>query len=77
MEIFARSKSHLYIDKKGEVISIQLNHSIDFISDTFYSLPLVKNEDEAINLLAEILYDDYSEKYHQDYLNSMEENNKD
>ena len=73
MNIFARSATHLYVETESKVISISLNHSNDFISNTFYSLPLVRNESEAINLLDEIAYDDYADKYHQDYLNSMEE----
>jgi hypothetical protein len=51
MNIFARSASHLYINKNGFVVSIQLNHSKEMIADTFYSLPLVKNEDAAIEKL--------------------------
>lgn len=49
MIVIARSKFHLYINNNGFLIGVQLNHSEDTISNTFYSLPFYKNEDEVRN----------------------------
>ena len=50
-QLIARSDKFLYLDIKGSLSSIQLNHSKSHISNTFYDLPYVKNEDEAQKLL--------------------------
>jgi hypothetical protein len=50
-QLIARSNKFLYLDIKGKLLSIHLNHSESHISDTFYDLPYVKNQDEAQELL--------------------------
>jgi hypothetical protein len=50
-QLIARSDKFLYLDIKGRLSSIHLNHSESHISNTFYDLPYVKNEDEAQELL--------------------------
>ena len=46
-KLIARSDKFLYLNIQGNIVSIHLNHSKDFIDNTFYDLPYVKNEDEA------------------------------
>ncbi len=50
-KLIARSDKFLYLDIKGNLSSIHLNHSESHISNTFYDLPYVKNEEEAQLLL--------------------------
>ncbi len=50
-KLIARSDRFLYLDIKGNLTSIHLYHSESFISNTFYDLPYVKNEEEAQLLL--------------------------
>lgn len=50
-KLIARSDKFLYLDIRGNLQSIHLNHSESHISNTFYDLPYVKNEDEAQELL--------------------------
>jgi len=45
--VIARSKSHLFINKYGWLISVMLNHSEDQIANDFFSLPFFNNEDEV------------------------------
>jgi hypothetical protein len=49
--LIARSSRFLYFDCNGILVSTMLNHSEEFISNTFYSLPFVKNEEEAQEIL--------------------------
>lgn len=50
-QLIARSDKFLYLDIRGRLSSIHLNHSESHISNTFYDLPYVKNEEEALLLL--------------------------
>lgn len=49
-QLIARSDKFLYLDIRGKLSSIHLNHSESHIGNTFYDLPYVKNEDEAQEL---------------------------
>lgn len=50
-KLIARSDKFLYLDIKGTLTSIHLNHSESHISNTFHDLPYVKTEEEAQLLL--------------------------
>jgi len=54
-QLIARSDNFLYLDIRGKLSSIHLNHSESHISNTFYDLPYVKNEDEAQELLKRMI----------------------
>lgn len=50
-QLIARSSKFLYFNCRGNLVSTMLNHSESFISNTFYDLPFVNNEEEAHKLL--------------------------
>lgn len=47
MNVIARSKTHLFINSDGWLVSVMLNHSEAMIADKFGSLPFYENMNQA------------------------------
>ena len=52
-QVIARSNKFLYLDVRGKLSSIYVNHMLskEDIINIYYDLPFVKNSDEAQELL--------------------------
>jgi hypothetical protein len=52
-QVIARSNKFLYLDVRGKLLSIYVNHMLskEDIINIYYDLPFVKNNDEAQELL--------------------------